>query len=385
MAFPLSQLLSGDKSFDFSDECHEAFLTLRQSLIQVLAIFDPERETELHCDASARGFGAVLMQKQNDSKFHPVAYFSKSTADTEKRLHSYELETLAVYYALRRFRTYLDRRPFKIITDCDALARTLANENGSDKIERWALSFEKFNYTIQHRPGKLMSHVDALSRVEHVGAVSDLDIDFQLQVAQSRDKEICDLREQLETADNDEYELSGEVVYQKSPYGTLRMYVTKEMINNVIRWTHEKIGHLGVDKCCSEIKKHYWFPLMKTRVHNFIRNCLKCIVYSAPVRTNKRKMFSIPKVPVPFDTIHIDHLGPLPSLLSKKKHLLVIIDAFTKFVKLYPTNSTSSKESCVALQDYFDYYCRLRRLKSDRGTSFTSEEFEKFFGYLGFI
>lgn len=318
------------------------------------------------------------MQKQDDKKFHPVAYFSKTTSPAETKLHSYELETLAIVYALHRFKTYFDRRPFKIITDCDALARTLANESGSGKIDRWALFLEKFNYTIQHRPGKTMGLVDALSRIETVGAIGELDIDFQLQIAQSRDPEICSLRSQLETSENSEYELKDGLVYQISPSGNHRLCVPKEMINNIIRWTHEQIGHLGVDKCCAQIKKHYWFSQMKNRVQNFIRNCLKCIVYSAPARTNKRNLFNIPKIPLPFDTIHIDHLGPLPSAISKKKYVLVIIDAFTKFTKLYPTTTTNSKESCTALQNYFDNYSRPRRIVSDRATSFTSNDFELF-------
>lgn len=380
IAYPLIKLENSDGPYVFSNECRDAFLSLKQKLVEapVLSIFDHKRETELHCDACSRGFGASLMQKQDDKKFHPVAYYSKTTSPAESRLHSYELETLAVVYALRRFHTYFDRRPFKIVTDCDALVRTLANENNSSKIARWALMMEQYNYTVQHKPGKSMAHVDALSRMEHVGVVSDLDIDFQLRVAQSRDPEICRLREHLETADSNEYELKDEVVYQISPSGARRLYVPREMINNVIRHIHEKIGHLGIDKCCCEIKRHYWFPLMKTRVHNFIRNCLKCIVHSAPPRSNKRNLFNIPKTPLPFNTVHIDHLGPLPSVISKKKYILVVIDAFTKFTKLYAAATTKSKESCTILDNYFTNYSKPRRLISDRGTSFTSEEFKKF-------
>lgn len=56
----------------------------------------------------------------------------------------------------------------------------------------------------------------------------------------------------------------------------------------------------------------------------------------------------------------------------------MIIDAFTKFVKLYAVNTTSTKEVCAALQKYFDYYSRPRRLIADRGTCFTSLEFASF-------
>lgn len=81
---------------------------------------------------------------------------------------------------------------------------------------------------------------------------------------------------------------------------------------------------------------------------------------------------------MPFHTIHLDHLGPLPALQSKRKHLLVVVDAFTKFVKLYPVVATSTKEVCAALEKYFGYYSRPSRIVSDRGTCFTSNEFSSF-------
>lgn len=105
---------------------------------------------------------------------------------------------------------------------------------------------------------------------------------------------------------------------------------------------------------------------------------LQCIMCSAPLRLHEQNLHSIPKKPVPFDTVHIDHMGPLPSVKSKQNHVLVVIDAFTKYVKLYPANSTSTKEVIRSLEKYFGYYSRPRRIISDRGTCFTSLEFESF-------
>lgn len=56
--------------------------------------------TELHTDSSAVGFHAVLLQRQDDDKLHPVSYFSKSMTASEASCHSFELETLTVVYAL---------------------------------------------------------------------------------------------------------------------------------------------------------------------------------------------------------------------------------------------------------------------------------------------
>lgn len=98
----------------------------------------------------------------------------------------------------------------------------------------------------------------------------------------------------------------------------------------VIRLVYEQIGHQSVDKSCDQIRMHYWFPSMCTKVERFIRNSLKCIMYASPTRATERSLYSIPKKPIPFDTLHVDHFGPLPNLISKRKYLLVVIDAFMR-------------------------------------------------------
>lgn len=54
------------------------------------------------------------------------------------------------------------------------------------------------------------------------------------------------------------------------------------------------------------------------------------------------------------------------------------MDGFTKFVKLYACNSTSTKEVCASLDKYAEYFSRPKRIVSDRGTCFTSNEFSEY-------
>jgi len=108
----------------------------------ILSIYDPKHKTELHCDASSIWFGAILMQREDDNKMHPIFFFSKQTLDYESRYHSFELETLAIIYALRRFKIYFQGKKFKIITDCNALSLTLNKREISPRIARWALELE---------------------------------------------------------------------------------------------------------------------------------------------------------------------------------------------------------------------------------------------------
>lgn len=119
IAKTLYDLLRKNVPFNFGVRELQAFEKLKRRLTQapVLAIYNPNNETELHCDASTAGFGAVLMQCGNDKKSHPVFFFSKRTTDAESHYHSFELEMLAIIYALRRFKVYLSGIRFKIVTD----------------------------------------------------------------------------------------------------------------------------------------------------------------------------------------------------------------------------------------------------------------------------
>jgi len=85
-------------------------------------------------------------------------------------------------------------------------------------------------------------------------------------------------------------------------------------------------------------------------------------------------MYSIPNVS--FMTIYIDHFG-LVDCINASKYVLLIV-AFTKFVKLYAVKTTTSHETIRCLKDYFSAYSKPKTLISDRGTSFTSKEFKDF-------
>lgn len=382
VAKPLTDLLRKDMRFNWNEQCDEAFGYLRDKLVEspILAIYDPKREIELHCDASSHGFGAVLMQRQDDGVFHPVAYYSRKTSAVESKLISFEMETLAVVYALARFHTFVDRLPFTIVTDCEALAQTLKKRDMNPRIAKWALVLEKYDYRIQHRKGERMAHVDALSRMPIVAAIEASGVDVNVQITQSRDANIRAIREKLESGEWPGYVLEDGLVFRLNKTKRRQLMVPDEMIANVIRLVHEKCGHFGTDKCVSQIAKHYWFANMRERVGRFIGSCLKCIYYNAPYRREERNMYGIPKGNVPFDTIHIDHFGPLSTTRSRDKYVFAIVDAFSKHVKLYPVNTHGTKEACNALGRYFEYYSRPRRIISDRGTSFTSQEFERFIG-----
>jgi hypothetical protein len=127
IAKPLYDLLKKDSVFVFDEDKLAVFETIKQKLSEqpILCLYNPNAETELHCDASSLGFGLILLQKQSDNTFHPVFYFSQRTTSVQSRYHSYELEMLAIINSIKRFHVYLQGIKFKIITDCNSVTLTL--------------------------------------------------------------------------------------------------------------------------------------------------------------------------------------------------------------------------------------------------------------------
>ena len=76
--------------------------------------------------------------------------------------------------------------------------------------------------------------------------------------------------------------------------------------------------------------------------------------------------------------LHVDHFGPVDRAYASKKYVFLIVDAFTKFVKLYAVKTTTSRDTIKCLKEYFNAYSKPKILISDRGTGFTSKEFENF-------
>lgn len=86
----------------------------------------------------------------------------------------------------------------------------------------------------------------------------------------------------------------------------------------------------------------------------------------------------IDKEGVPLQTFHIDHQGPITSTSKQYKHVLVVIDAFTKFTWIFPTKSTTTSETVSKLKIIQETFGNPKRIISDRGTSFSSKEFAEY-------
>jgi transposase InsO family protein len=72
----------------------------------------------------------------------------------------------------------------------------------------------------------------------------------------------------------------------------------------------------------------------------------------------------------------MDHLGPFIPTARKNTHLLVTVDAFTKYTWLWPVKTTAAQHVISFLDQLIGTYGVPRRIIADCGPAFTSNQFK---------
>lgn len=392
---PLTKLLKKNAIWSWSSEQNEAFELIKSILADhpVLKIFDPHRPIELHCDASSIGVAGVLMQKYTD-KWHPVAFFSKQCTYEQSRYHSYELETMAVVFSLRHFRTYLLGSHFKIFTDCAAVRASALKKDLIPRIARWWLEIQDFTFDIEYRPGIKMGHVDYLSRhpipdghlISNIINLTESEWITAVQIQDEKLENIIKILQSEKNANNknyfDNYVFKNNILYRKIN-NNLKWVVPVSCRWLICRLNHDDAGHFGFAKTLERIRKNYWFSKMRHFVKKYVAACLNCLYMKDIPGSKPGFLHPIPKDPIPFTTIHIDHLGPFVMSKRKNTHIFVLVDAFSKFIFLEPVRNTSVKYVISALKNFIFLFGPPSRLISDRGSAFTSKQMQDFCSEFG--
>ncbi len=165
IARPLYNLIKKNTAFNWTDQCDEAFSTLKRCLTTspLLAYPDHSGKFFLDTDASGTGIGAVLSQEQGGHE-RVIAYASRTLTKAERNYCVTRRELLAVVFYVRYFRPYLYGRHFTIRTDHGSLRWLLNFRNPEGQIARWTQILGEYDYEIIHRPGRSHQNADSLSR-----------------------------------------------------------------------------------------------------------------------------------------------------------------------------------------------------------------------------
>ncbi|GJY09573.1 putative reverse transcriptase domain-containing protein [Tanacetum coccineum] len=158
---PLTKLTEKNKRYEWGTEEDEAFQTLKQKLCSapILALPEGTENFVVYCDASHKGFGAVLMQREK-----VIAYASRQLKKHEENYTTHDLELGAVVFALRLWRHYLYGTKCTVYTDHKSLQYILDQKELNMRQRRWIELLSDYDCEIRYHPGKANVVADALSR-----------------------------------------------------------------------------------------------------------------------------------------------------------------------------------------------------------------------------
>ena len=168
IAQPLSDMLrEGAFQLPYSSEAADAFYELRRCMVSapILKYFDPQHETELWTDASAKAIGGAVLQRDERGNLRPVAYYSRRLSPSEENYSTYQRELLGIRDCLLAFRFYLIGLPFVCKTDHCSLRWLTEQPEMSSLQARWYTVFQDYHIKeIQYVKGERNALADALSR-----------------------------------------------------------------------------------------------------------------------------------------------------------------------------------------------------------------------------
>ena len=168
-ARPLTKLTRKDSKFIWTDECQTSFEYLRTCLTEspILKYPDPHKRYVMFTDASDQATAAVLTQEYTDDdgqmKEMPVAYLSAQFNDTQFKWSTVVKEGYAIYYAIKKWRHYLEDAEVLLKSDAKSLQKYLNGKTDNLKLDRWSLELQGRNSQVEHIAGHKNKAADCLS------------------------------------------------------------------------------------------------------------------------------------------------------------------------------------------------------------------------------
>ncbi|GJT86714.1 putative reverse transcriptase domain-containing protein [Tanacetum coccineum] len=150
-----------NKPYVWGNDEEEAFQTLKLKLYSapILSLPEGSEDFVVYCDASPKGFGAVLMQREK-----VIAYASRQLRKNEENYTTHDLELGAVVFALRLWRHYLYGTKCTVFTDHKSLQYILDQNELKMRQRRWIELVSDYDCVIRYHPGKANVVADALSK-----------------------------------------------------------------------------------------------------------------------------------------------------------------------------------------------------------------------------
>ncbi|CAI7758131.1 unnamed protein product [Closterium sp. NIES-53] len=403
---PLNKLLREDQKWQWEEPQEEALKGLMEAVKSgaVLKLPNGKAPFVLYTDWRSVGMGAVLSQLEEGQE-KVVAFASRTCNPAEANYSSYEGEGLAAVWAVGHFRVYLQGRHFTLVTDHQPLLWLMQNQTLTGRNARWAMKLQEYDFTVKHRPGRTMQHVDGLSRnppreqedgengdtargqpvaaltvmVKEKGAggeqergAADVWQDaFTLAWIKGETAEDGGLDSKARARGQHYRWYQGQVQLQtKDGWKRVPEPAAREAI---IKELHEKLGHYGPLRTIQLLQTGWWWAGMRKEVKEWVEKCELCCRNKATLLRSKAELQPLAIVELGYRW-SLDIAGELPMSRRGRKYIVLMIEHVSKWAEARPLVN----KSAAAVAEEFEEMVITRfgacgEVLTDQGAEFEGE------------
>ena len=311
-------------------------------------------------------------------------------------------------FGIIKFHKYVFGREFTIWTDHKPLLGLLQEGKpippmASSRVQRWGLKLAAYNYHLRYRAGKEHGNADAMSRLPLRETVSQEEIPGEVVLALEqldsspitankirRETGRDPVLSRVRTWVSQGWPTSIEGLKKESWYKDVQVYARRRTELSVqdgcILWGNRVVvppkyrktltqvvheGHQGIGKMKALARGFMWWPGMDDQLETAVKGCDACQVQGKLPAKSPLCPWEWPDQP--WSRLHIDYAGPVQG-----KMLLIIVDAFSKWIDVHVVSSATTQSTTEKLRESMATHGIPDSIVSDNGSCFTSAEVHSF-------
>ncbi|GKA73220.1 putative reverse transcriptase domain-containing protein [Tanacetum coccineum] len=360
IAKSMTKLTQKGIKFDWGEKEENAFQLIKQKLCSapILALPEGSEDFVVYCDASHKGLGVVLMQREK-----VIAYASRQLKVHEKNYTTHDLELGSVVFALKIWRHYLYGTRCTVFTDHKSLQHILDQKELNMRQCRWQELLSDYDCDIRYHPRKANVVADALSHKEWIKPLRVRAL--VMTIGLDLPKRILEAQIEAQKPENLVNEDVGGIIRRDIPKerlepradGTLCLHgrswlpCYEDLRSMILHESHKSKYsiHPGSEKMYQDMKKLYWWNNMKADIATYVRKCLAC----ARVKAEHQRPSGLlvqPKIPEwKWDNITMDFITKLPKSSQGFDTIWVIVDRLTKSAHFLPIRENDPLDKLARL------------------------------------